>query len=98
MISAGPQRVALKPLGSWPWCLRKGLQVPGQRHLLENTLLFSPYPIFPDFQGGRGPQRKNHHSSLLEQDPSRAFRPSTQGACHFHTTTARLGQPFLVLS
>lgn len=41
-------------------------QARGQRYLLENTLLFSPSPTFPDFQG-----RKEHRGKatrlLLEQ-------------------------------
>lgn len=42
-----------RPLGSWPWCLRKVSQAPGQRHLLENTLLSSPYPFARIFRAGK---------------------------------------------
>lgn len=78
-------------------------QARGQRHLLENTLLFSPSPTFPDFQG-RKERRGKATSLLLEQALSLALPASAgrspsppQAARSRQGRTALRRRPFLWL-
>lgn len=78
-------------------------QARGQRHLLENTLLFSPSPTFPDFQG-RKERRGKATRLLLEQALSLAFPASAgrgpsppQAARSRQAGTALRRRPFLWL-